>query len=276
MSLLTFQRENTILKKRAVCKKGRDGESGKKGVGKERRTMEKIRKKEKNILLPKEGGDMGMPEYFTGKRNGKNVFVEYEAVPEKSLVFYTLEKKITEARVGESIEEYLKCCNDMKNLRFLGCYQTLESCMENTFIDSIKTTEAQEEFAENDKDLFRARRVDNGGWISGDLIHIGKRTYMHPITASHSDTLQLTEVIPSTICRFCGIREKTLNGEYLWENDLVHYENADGQVRFGQHGQWYGFYIQWFGKYAEYRKDIIYWVSRVERVGNIHDKPALQ
>ena len=62
--------------------------------------MEKIRKKEKNILLPKEGGDMGMPEYFTGKRNGKNVFVEYEAVPEKSLVFYTLEKKITEARVG--------------------------------------------------------------------------------------------------------------------------------------------------------------------------------
>ena len=125
------------------------------------------------------------------------------------------------------------------------------------------------------QDLFRARRVDNGEWISGDLIHIGKRTYIHPITASHSDTLQLEEVIPSTICRFCGIKEKTLNGEYLWENDLVHYENADGQVRFGQHGQWYGFYIQWFGKYAEYRKDITHWVSRVDRVGNIHDKPEL-
>ena len=68
----------------------------------------------------------------------------------------------------------------------------------------------------NDRYLFRAKRIDNGEWIVGDLSHhkTGK-VFVKPLNGSAISTC---EVDKDTICQCTGLNDK--NGKLIWENDI--------------------------------------------------------
>ena len=68
----------------------------------------------------------------------------------------------------------------------------------------------------NDRYLFRAKRIDNGEWISGYLYGIWERKYI--LWGMINDIPDMKEVAPSTICQCTGLKDK--NVKLIWENDI--------------------------------------------------------
>lgn len=68
--------------------------------------------------------------------------------------------------------------------------------------------------------IFRGKRVDNGEWCYGDLIHNGfdgtSRTLQTGIAAHGCYPI---EVIPETVGQFTGRTD--VNGVKIWEGDLI-------------------------------------------------------
>ena len=88
-----------------------------------------------------------------------------------------------------------------------------------------------------DRYLFKAKRIDNGEWVTGNLIQNpffkGVRSW---ISSEQEDKTRLRsisrtqalwnsiEVDSSTICQCTGLKDK--NGKLIWENDIVAYWDA--------------------------------------------------
>lgn len=78
-----------------------------------------------------------------------------------------------------------------------------------------------------DRYLFKAKRVDNGEWVTGQYVKgldmYGKEVHLifepTSIFYSSSETDGWSEIDPSTICQCAGLKDK--NGKLIWENDVV-------------------------------------------------------
>ena len=70
-----------------------------------------------------------------------------------------------------------------------------------------------------DRYLYRAKRTDNGEWISGYLYGIWEKKYI--LWGMTNNVPNMTEVDKSTICQCTGLKDK--NGKLIWENDIVAY-----------------------------------------------------
>ena len=136
--------------------------------------------------------------------------------------------------------------------------------------------------------LFKAKRIDNGEWVEGDLIHApdGRRAI--------STDNDLVEVMPETICQYTGLTDR--DGQRIWENDLLRYSydypgspwlKAKGLTDDGiKYSAGAVFWQDWRGTWAvcgrgkdRMANQDVYVYSRnpnrVEVIGNIFDNPEL-
>lgn len=136
-----------------------------------------------------------------------------------------------------------------------------------------------------DRYLFRAKRIDNGEWIVGDLIQNkflrGMRSW---ISSEKYDPKRLreisknmaqwrsVEVDPSTICQCTGLNDK--NGKLIWENDIVVYYDMTEER----------YLISWESnkacyEYQQYGCSVMNFDElsgcEIEVIGNIFDNPEL-
>lgn len=136
-----------------------------------------------------------------------------------------------------------------------------------------------------DRYLFKGKRLDNGEWVTGNLIQNpffkGVRSW---ISSEQEDKTRLRsisrtqalwnsiEVDSSTICQCTGLKDK--NGKLIWEKDIVRCEVGTAEVIWDKSG--------WRTKLLKndlWRKDLHYWTVEnsegAEVIGNIFDNPEL-
>ena len=151
----------------------------------------------------------------------------------------------------------------------------------------------------NDRYLYRAKRMDNGEWVGGNLIWNkdfcdNSKAIIIPTTRNNLFTrggenghLVLKDwcrVDPSTICQCTGLMEK--NGNPIFENDIVKYHFGEkyARIKYGVYQSCFdstktghcGFYVDWPDSENK-RKDLGYWINMVdaEIAGNVFDNREL-
>lgn len=83
----------------------------------------------------------------------------------------------------------------------------------------------------NNRYLYRAKRIDNGEWVEGNLItdeQDEKKCFIGYVFGTNDDgtphDYDVVSVDPSTICQCTGLKDK--NGKLIWENDIVKFEDC--------------------------------------------------
>ena len=127
--------------------------------------------------------------------------------------------------------------------------------------------------------LFRGKRVDNGTWAYGDLLHCDGEMEIDSESLGENGGY----IIPETVGQYTGLTDK--NGVRIFEGDVI----RGRSVYIGGHSTSNralviykaGMFLLSFGESEEEcaaAQDVEFlgaWHDSVEIIGNIHDNPEL-
>lgn len=136
--------------------------------------------------------------------------------------------------------------------------------------------------------LFRGKRKDNGEWVEGYLVKLGRESFSDPerygicnkaIPLGGSGVcynLKIDEVVPETVGQFAGLTDK--NGRHIFESDIVDVEYDIEYV--GVAAERIGLFVVVFdGCFMKQKKDggLFHFIpsDKCKVVGNTHDNPEL-
>lgn len=107
---------------------------------------------------------------------------------------------------------------------------------------------------------FKAKRLDNGEWVKGDLVHSTSYVGISYPSDEFSDVPIVHRVDPSTVCQFTGLKD--CKGKELFENDLMHFvgHKPIGKVIWSEEN--YAFMVA-------SGNEPLYWLSDVQEIGKI-------
>ena len=81
---------------------------------------------------------------------------------------------------------------------------------------------------------FKAKRLDNGEWVKGDLVHSTSYVGISYSSDEFSDVPIVHRVDPSTVCQFTGLKD--CEGKEVWDHDLLQSQGAGiiGEVSYSK------------------------------------------
>ena len=71
---------------------------------------------------------------------------------------------------------------------------------------------------------FKAKRLDNGEWVKGDLVHSTSYVGISYPSDEFSDVPIVHRVDPKTVCQFTGLKDE--DGMDIFEGDLLYDEDS--------------------------------------------------
>ena len=129
----------------------------------------------------------------------------------------------------------------------------------------------------------KAKRVDNGEWVTGYLLRDGVtgQYFIHASGNSVNESDKVNEegclrfvafeINPDTICEPTGITND--NGKLIWENDIIRYDfiGATGKVVYLQDRGWFA--VEYVKRGIQYYDERLW--KFVDVIGNVFDNPEL-